>query len=65
MTLNIYDKFDFGERLEIGERRIAICESCDRYIKIVATCTECGCIMPLKTKIKGSWCPIGKWESEE
>jgi len=26
--------------------------------------TLCGCVMPLKTWLKGAECPIGKWSSE-
>lgn len=45
---------------EIQEARYDICKSCPSF-SILKTCKECGCIMPLKTKINGSNCPIGKW----
>lgn len=45
------------QRLE----RLSICESCDRYKSLTRQCKECGCFMILKTQIKASSCPLGKW----
>jgi hypothetical protein len=41
--------------------RYNACLECDRLITSTKQCKECGCIMPLKTKIKNATCPIGKW----
>jgi hypothetical protein len=41
--------------------RYAICLECDRFFKATKQCKECGCIMPLKVKLKNAECPIGKW----
>jgi len=47
------------------EKRFNICLDCDKLKKGERTkfykCTECGCYMRAKTKIKGASCPIGKW----
>ena len=43
------------------EERIAICESCEFYIKSTTNCKKCGCFMKIKTKFKGLSCPIQKW----
>jgi hypothetical protein len=44
-----------------SKRRYDICLECPRLIKITKQCLECGCIMPIKTKLKEAVCPIGKW----
>ena len=43
------------------EERIAICESCEFYIKSTTNCKKCGCFMKIKTKFDGMSCPIEKW----
>tara|TARA_Y100001951_G_C11295101_1_gene275002 strand:- start:3426 stop:3629 length:204 start_codon:yes stop_codon:yes gene_type:complete len=43
------------------EERIAICESCEFYIKSTTNCKKCACFMKLKTKFEGMSCPIEKW----
>lgn len=47
---------------EISNKRLSICKSCDMFLKGI--CKECGCYMPIKTKISHAFCPIGKWEAE-
>lgn len=46
---------------EEASRRYAMCLECPRLIKATRQCRECGCIMPIKTKIADAVCPIGKW----
>jgi hypothetical protein len=46
---------------EQAKDRLEICNSCDEYIKLTHQCKVCGCFMELKTKIKISKCPLGKW----
>lgn len=46
---------------EEAKRRYEICKSCDQFRKITKTCMMCNCIMPAKTKLQNSNCPIGKW----
>jgi hypothetical protein len=42
------------------EARYDICEDCTSFTAL-KTCKECGCIMPLKVKLHGAICPLGKW----
>lgn len=42
--------------------RMDICRSCDK-LSVINFCGECGCFMPLKTRLRGSSCPIGKWQA--
>jgi hypothetical protein len=41
--------------------RYKTCLDCDRFLNITKQCKECGCVMPLKTKLKNATCPIGRW----
>jgi hypothetical protein len=43
------------------DKRLNICKGCDHFIKYTTQCTECKCIMNLKTRLTGASCPIGKW----
>jgi hypothetical protein len=47
--------------IEIQEKRLKVCQSCDRFIKKTTQCKECGCIMKLKTKLPHASCPLNKW----
>lgn len=40
--------------------RYNICKNCTSFT-ILKTCKECGCIMPLKTRLANAVCPLGKW----
>lgn len=42
------------------EARYAMCKDCTAFTAL-KTCKECGCIMPLKVKLHGASCPLGKW----
>lgn len=46
---------------EDATTRLNICQRCDLYNHHTKRCKECGCYMLIKTKFKGSHCPIGKW----
>ena len=48
--------------LSIAEERMNICKSCEHFIFKKTVCSKCGCLMALKTKIRGSSCPVGKWK---
>jgi hypothetical protein len=56
---NVNDPGFFASK-ELQEQRENICKSCDSFTTL-NTCKECGCIMPLKNKIKSATCPLGKW----
>jgi hypothetical protein len=45
---------------EIQKSRYEICKSCPSFT-LLKTCKECGCIMPLKTKLANTSCPLAKW----
>jgi len=44
-----------------SEQRIEICKNCPSYNSTIFVCKECGCFMPVKTKIPTAKCPLGKW----
>ncbi len=46
---------------DVQSERISACISCEHFIKMTHQCKKCGCFMDLKTWIKKSKCPIGKW----
>lgn len=46
---------------ELAHERLEICKACPDVIPVVNQCKRCGCFMDLKTKLKISKCPIGKW----
>jgi hypothetical protein len=41
--------------------RKSICGSCEFFDRGAERCTKCGCNMAIKTYLKASNCPIGKW----
>jgi hypothetical protein len=50
--------------MQIAQERYAICKQCPQ-LSAIKTCKECGCIMPVKVKLRHSECPIGKWGAIE
>ncbi len=46
------------------EEKLNICKECSHYIELISTCSKCGCFIPLKLKVPGQYCPIGKWKNE-
>jgi len=50
------------EPLPYAERRIAICNACPEYRMFI--CGKCGCMMPIKTRLRGASCPLNKWGPE-
>lgn len=68
MTVKPWDLFNPNEprsEEELVEYRMSICTSCIEFIDLTKQCKKCGCIMPLKTKLKNASCPIGKWSVVE
>ena len=43
-------------------KRIKICRECEHYKMFM--CTQCGCFMPAKTRLKWAECPKQKWLKE-
>ena len=46
---------------EEASSRYALCLECPKLIKVTKQCKECGCFMPLKTKLETAKCPLDKW----
>ena len=46
---------------DTSNARMEICNGCPKLIKLTKQCKECGCIMPMKTKLKFATCPLEKW----
>ena len=46
---------------ETYDERMAICETCPLFRKEDKRCTECGCYMEAKARLKKAKCPIDKW----
>lgn len=46
---------------EEQKARMDICNACPELLPVTHQCKKCGCIMPLKTKLKAATCPLGKW----
>jgi len=46
---------------EEGKIRMEICRSCKYFRAKTGQCTQCGCFMVVKTKLKNLRCPIDKW----
>ena len=44
-------------------QRYLICKQCDRFDNKFKICGECKCFMPVKSRIPGTTCPLGKWET--
>lgn len=44
---------------KISDERMSICNSCEMFTK--GLCRNCGCFMPIKTKMAHASCPLGKW----
>jgi hypothetical protein len=45
----------------ISQGRMDICKGCPAYQPLMRRCSECGCVMPLKTLLANASCPQGKW----
>jgi len=46
---------------EEKEKRFETCLNCEFLMHKQSRCLKCGCYMNLKTRLKASKCPIGKW----
>lgn len=42
-------------------KRYDICKGCPEFIDLTKQCKQCGCVMPLKTKLAKAECPLKKW----
>lgn len=46
----------------VQNERYNICLGCEHFYSLLKNCKICGCVMPLKTKLKQASCPIKKWD---
>lgn len=46
---------------EEQQQRLEQCKRCDKFVKLMNVCNQCGCYMPAKTKFKMASCPLEKW----
>ena len=51
---------EYVDELE-STRRYDICKACPELIDLTKQCKQCGCVMPLKTKLLRAECPLKKW----
>jgi hypothetical protein len=47
------------------QARYSMCLECPELINLTKQCKKCGCLMPMKTKLKHAECPVGKWGKDE
>lgn len=47
------------EKKEVYQKKQKICYECKYYKNGI--CTECGCVIALKIRLKEASCRIGKW----
>lgn len=47
---------------DVQQERYNICLDCEHFYELLKNCKICGCVMPLKTKLKNVSCPINKWD---
>ena len=48
---------------DVVSERLSHCSGCEHNKMNI--CKKCGCIVPAKARLAGSWCPIGLWGKEE
>jgi hypothetical protein len=58
---DILDPAKHHDDPEVVKARYLTCLSCPELIQSTKQCKECGCIMPIKVKLREAVCPIGKW----
>jgi hypothetical protein len=49
---------------EIVKERLKTCAQCDKYDASQSKCVECGCYIPVKTKLILDSCPLNKWSAD-
>ena len=58
-VINIITGEDEMASVELKNQRLAICDTCEH--KRNDGCTECSCLLVVRTAYEESFCPIGKW----
>lgn len=49
---------------ETKNKRLNICSSCEYYNSIFSQCSQCGCLLEIKTTWATEKCPLDKWDAE-
>lgn len=56
-----------GEGLLVTEQiyneRMSVCNGCEFFRQEDKRCSQCGCFMEAKTRLKKTYCPIHKWDA--
>ena len=63
--LDLLNPNNHGVPKDIQSKRLKFCEDCKHFKNQIKQCAICGCIMPLKVKLKDAWCPVGYWSVYE
>jgi hypothetical protein len=50
---------------DVYNTRMATCTACEFFRKEDKRCTQCGCFMEAKTRLKNVECPIHKWGKDK
>ena len=58
---DVFDKSAYNTDEQVGIDRYAICLECPELVALTKQCKQCGCVMPMKVKLKDADCPLGKW----
>jgi ribosomal protein L32 len=48
--------------VEIAQKRLEVCKSCEQYDQENVVCNECGCFLNYKVQFASNDCPLKKWE---
>ena len=54
----------FFVKTVVSDHRMTICRACDQLSEH-NFCNQCGCYMPLKTKMGWADCPLKKWAQSD
>lgn len=46
----------------VVRERVNTCFWCPEYINLTGQCSECGCFIKAKAKLKTEDCPLEKWK---
>lgn len=49
------------EEKALAQSRFDTCSDCPSLRKPINQCSECGCLMNAKVKIRSARCPLNKW----
>lgn len=52
-----------GLQDDLANRRLVLCETCDRKVKtsLGDACGECGCILDAKVRVEDEHCDLNRW----